>query len=168
MSGKTCQKQNHNQDYLYLNWIDDKQNFLQCAKCITEDESPSFKKILISDILNDKYNLEQVNNWPPLGNKQLTEFAHYICKKIQENPGVENLMNHLIQNRIDDYFDQQTEEICQKLNSLKKKVKIQFQNTIEEFIEKNKEDGEPNIEDILSGFKIEDFRQKIEEFLNDK
>ncbi|KRX02771.1 hypothetical protein PPERSA_02261 [Pseudocohnilembus persalinus] len=149
MFGKICQKENHKQNYIYLNWTDDKQQLLQCNKCITEEDGPSFKKILINDILNVKNKLYQINNWPPLGSKSLTQFVQNFSKNIQENLGVQNLMNHLIQNSIDEYFDQLTEEICQKLNQLKKNVKIQFQNTTEEFIEKNKQDGEADIEEIL-------------------
>ncbi|KRX02770.1 hypothetical protein PPERSA_02260 [Pseudocohnilembus persalinus] len=164
----TCKKKYHDQVYQYFNQTEDKENLFQCSKCITEDEGPAFKKILTSDILSDEYTFEQINNWPPFEKKELTQFVQQYYKNNQENPEVENLLNHMIQIQIDEYFEEQYDIISQQLNKIKKEVKIQFQNKIYEFIQQNQEEGKADLSEIIKDLKIDNFRTKLREFLDGK
>ncbi|KRX01829.1 hypothetical protein PPERSA_00539 [Pseudocohnilembus persalinus] len=165
---KSCLKADHNLEYQYINWTDKKENLLQCSKCIIEDEQPIFQKILISDLLNESYKESQIQNWPPLQNKNQSKFVNSIFKCSEQNPSEQNLFNNLIQIQIDNLFKDQELKICSRLNQIKKDVKIKFETYIYEFYEQNKTNGKMNIEQIIKNLKIDEFRTKMKEFLDNK
>ncbi|KRX01825.1 hypothetical protein PPERSA_00535 [Pseudocohnilembus persalinus] len=168
MQGKTCQKPNHNLDYLCLNWTDKKDQILQCSKCIIEDKEPNYKKILLTDILNENYKLHEISNWPPLQDQELSQFMNSVFKSSEENPNEKNYFNQFIQQQIDDYFKDQEFKLCQRLNQIKKDIKVKFEAYTYKFYEQSRNDGKMNVEQIIEKFQIHEFRSKIKEFLDKK
>ncbi|KRX01831.1 hypothetical protein PPERSA_00541 [Pseudocohnilembus persalinus] len=168
MQLKNCQKSNHNLDYQYINWTDKKERFLQCNKCSIECEEPNYTKILISDILNENYKVSQVQNWPPIKDKELFSFMNSVFKCSEENPNENNLLNQIIQQQIQDYFKDQQVKILERLNQIEKNVKVKFETYIQKFYNQNETEGKMNIEQIIKNFQIDEFRTKIKEFLDNK
>ncbi|KRX01826.1 hypothetical protein PPERSA_00536 [Pseudocohnilembus persalinus] len=165
---KSCQKANHNLEYQCVNWTDKIDQLLLCSKCVIGDDEPVFRKILISDILNEDYKESQIQNWPPLQDKNQSRFVNSVFQCSEQYPSEENVFNNLIQLQIENFFKDQELKICSRLNQIKKDVKIKFETYTYEFYEQNKTNGKINIEQIIKNFKINDFRTKMKEFLDNK
>ncbi|KRX01827.1 hypothetical protein PPERSA_00537 [Pseudocohnilembus persalinus] len=165
---KSCQKANHNLEYHCVKWTDNIDQLLQCSKCIFEDEYPIFQKILISDLLNEDYKESQIQNWPPLQDKNQSKFVNSIFRCYEENPSEENVFNYLIQQQIDSCFKDLEFKICSILRQINKDVKIKFQTYTCKPQEQDKTNKKQDIKQIIENFKIDDFKTKMKEFLDNK
>ncbi|KRX01830.1 hypothetical protein PPERSA_00540 [Pseudocohnilembus persalinus] len=165
---KVCQKVGHNLEYQYINWTDRLEFILQCPKCIIEEQFSNFRKTLISDILSENQKESQVQNWPPLVEKNQTKFINSMFKCSEQNPSEENLFNFKIQQQIDNFFNDFQVNLCLALNKIKKDVKIKFENQINELYQQNRNRGLMNIEEIIHTFKINQLKYILKQFIDNK
>ncbi|KRX01645.1 hypothetical protein PPERSA_03729 [Pseudocohnilembus persalinus] len=168
MKNIICQKQEHNLQYLYLNWTDKKDRLFQCPRCNIQDEGNPQKKILISDILDENQKLSQIDNWPPFKDKEQIIYIKHIFQCYEQNPEQENFLNFFFQQQIDLFFQEQEKKITQKLSQLRKNVKIQFENYIQKLKDKNNNKEQFQIQEIVQNFKLDKFRDKLKDFLGNQ
>ncbi|KRX02779.1 hypothetical protein PPERSA_02269 [Pseudocohnilembus persalinus] len=171
MKTKLCQKKDHSLFQLYFNCNLNKQELLQCPRCILEDQENISQKILIQDICDENQKLSKINNWPPFEDQKLRNFANQIFQFIENNQDKDNFLNPMFQIQIDNFFDQQEKIIVEKLHQCKLKTKIQFETFIQQLQERDdkiQDKQEFKLKQFVQNFQMAKIRQQLKNYFEDK